>query len=68
MSIEVAENIFQKASNMLSASKSDLVVAKKKKGFSPLSEHDIVLKYVNEFLSNIQFIYELNGTNFNQDR
>ena len=68
MTINVAKNIFRKANHMLEASNDDLALAKKKSGFTSKSEHDIVLKYVNDFLTSIEFIYSLNGTNFIQDK
>ena len=45
----------------------DLKLAKKNKGFTPESEHDIIFKNINKFLEDIQFVFSINGIGFKQE-
>jgi hypothetical protein len=42
-------------------------LAKRRPGFGPKSEHDIVLENINTFLKQIKYIFDVNGVGVHQE-
>ncbi len=61
LKIRHAEFILDSAKDLVKNSEKKVSLAKDAKGFGPQSEHDIVLKNIERFLKDIEFVYTMNG-------
>jgi len=52
---------------LVTCTDNNLKLARRRKGFGPKSEHDVVLDNINRFLKDIEYIYTINGIGVHQE-